>query len=109
MPPPHPLRSTAITLGIIGIAAIAAGILVAVTAERGLSEPLAGIFIRVGAVLAAIALILPTVRRPSLGALAVVSGATILVIARPALIWVALAGGLVWLFVRQRKTDNKDS
>lgn len=109
MSTPHPLKSTAVTFGVVGLAAIVAGILVAVSTARGISEPMAGILIRVGVVIAAIAMILPVVRRPSFSVMAVSSGAVILVMLRPALVWVALAAGLVWLFLRQRKTDNNDS
>jgi hypothetical protein len=104
------LRSTAITLGVIGLAVISIGVWIAIFGDQGLSEPGAGILIRVGAVLGAVALILRSLRRPSIATIAIVSIGTILVLARPGLVWVALIGWVGWFIaVRQSKTADSDS
>ena len=104
------LRSTAITLGVIGLVVISIGVGVAILSDQGLSEPGAGILIRVGAVLGAISLILRSLRRPSIATIAIVSVGTILVLARPGLAWVALIGWVGWFIaVRQSRTADSDS
>lgn len=104
------LRSTAFTLGVIGMASISIGVGIAIFGGQGLSEPSAGILIRVGAVLGATALILPSLRRPSFPTIAIISVGTILVLARPGLIWVGLIGWVAWLIAgRQSKRADSDS
>lgn len=103
------MRSSAITIGLIGLIAIAAGILLALVGEVGTRGPTAGILIRAGAVLGAIALVLPSVKRPSFANVAVAGAGLILVLIRPSLIWVALIGWLGWLIFRQRSTADTES
>lgn len=104
------LRNTAVALGAIALVLIGIGMLITFTSDQGVSPPSAGIIIRSGAVLGALALILPSIRKPSLSTLLVVAAGLILVLARPNLIWAALAGWLAWILPRrQRRTVNKDS
>ncbi len=94
----------------IGLAVISIGVWIAIFGDQGLSEPGAGILIRVGAVLGAIALILRSLRRPSIATIAIVPVGTVLVLARPGLVWVALIGWVGWFIaVRQSKTADSDS
>lgn len=104
------LRGIAITMGVIGLLMIGAGVGVALASDSGLQEPTAGLMLRVGAVLAALAMVVPTLRRPSIPTMAVAGGGLLLVLARPGLVWAALLGWVLWLFVsRQRRTSSNDS
>jgi hypothetical protein len=68
------------------------------------------VLIRAGAVLGAVALVLPGIRRPSLPTLLVAGAGLVLVLARPGLVWAALIGWVAWaLLSRQRRTSSSDS
>ena len=98
------------TIGVIALVLIGIGAVIAFTSDRGVTTPSAGILIRSGAVLVALALALPSIRKPSVSSLVVAAAGLILALVRPGLIWVALAGWLVWIvFGRQRSTASKDS
>lgn len=110
MQDPGPLRNTAIALGAIGAGAALAGIVTALTPNATLTTPIVGVSIRVGAILLAISLALPSVRRPSAPALALVSAGLVLVMIRPGLIWAAVIGWVLWRVLRrQERTDRRDS
>ena len=110
MDKPAPMSATALSVGIVGLALIVAGVLVALFGEDVSTSPSSGVLIRVGAVLGAVALVLPTFKRPSLAALLVAAAGLVLVLARPGLIWIALIGWVVWLIAaRQRKTADNES
>lgn len=69
-----------------------------------------GLLVRVGALLGAVALILPTVRRPSLSTIVIAVAGLTLVLARPGLVWAALIGWSAWALIgRQRRTSSRDS
>ncbi len=104
------LRGTAVAIGVIGLVLIGLGAVIALTSDRGISTPSSGILIRSGAVLGALALALPSIRKPSVSTLLVAGGGLVLVLARPGLIWAALIGWVVWIVLgRQRSTDSNDS
>lgn len=100
----------AITLGTIGIAGVLAGAFLALTGQEGITSPLAGVLIRTGAILTALGLVLPSIRKPSMTVLVLTGAGVLLVLARPALVWLALGGWLLAVVMsRQRKTASKDS
>ena len=104
------LKGTAIALGVAGLALIAVGVVLLVTSDDSGGDPMAGILIRSGAVLGAAALVIPNIRKPSPTTLVLAGGGAVLVLLRPALVWVALAVWLGWLiWGRQRRTSSKES
>jgi hypothetical protein len=106
----NPLKGTAIAIGALGILAMVAGLVALLLADPGEGSPTGGVLIRAGAVLGAIALVLPGVRKPSLPTLLVAGAGLILVLARPGLVWAALIGWVAWaLLSRQRRTSSNDS
>jgi hypothetical protein len=106
----NPLKGTAIALGVLGLLAIVIGLVAILLADPGEGSPTGGVLIRAGAVLGAIALVLPGIRKPSLPALLVVGGGLVLVLIRPGLVWAALIGWVAWaLLSRQRRTSSSDS
>lgn len=76
-----------------------------------LTTPFVGVLVRVAALLIAVSLILPSVRKPSLSTILVVGALLILILMRPALIWAGLTGWLLWMVLgRQRsRTERSDS
>jgi hypothetical protein len=106
----NPLKGTAIALGVIGAVAMVAGLVALLLADAGEGSPTGGVLIRAGAVLGAVALVLPGIRRPSLPTLLVAGAGLVLVLARPGLVWAALIGWVAWaLLSRQRRTSSSDS
>jgi hypothetical protein len=102
------MRSTAIALGVVGLLVILVGVVLVQDADDG--STLGGLIIRVGAVLGALALVLPTIRKPSLPTLIVAGVGLVLVLARPGLVWAALIGWAVWVLLgRQRRMSSSDS
>lgn len=95
-------------MGVVGLLVIGVGVVLVQDAQdRG---NLGGLIIRVGAVLGAIALVLPTIRKPSIPTLIVAGLGLVLVLARPGLVWAALVGWAVWMLLgRQRRTSSSDS
>ena len=59
------MRPMALTLGLAGLALIGLGAYFAIFGDDTGSNPVAGVMIRSGAVLAAVGLVLPTIRKPS--------------------------------------------
>lgn len=107
---PSPLRGTALTLGVIGLIAAVAGMLIAFTGTNDLTSPTAGVLIRVGAILLAVSLVLPVVKKPSTGMTVVVGAGLLIVLLRPGLIWAGLIAWVLWLGLgRQRSTDDNAS
>jgi len=107
---PSPLRGTALILGVIGAIAAVAGMLIVFTGTDDLNSPLAGVLIRVGAILLAVSLVLPVVKKPSTGMTVVVGAGLLVVLLRPGLIWAALIALVLWLGLgRQRSTDDNAS
>lgn len=107
---PSPLRGTALTLGVIGLIAAVAGMLIVFTGANDLNSPTAGVLIRVGAILLAVSLVLPVVKKPSTIMTAVVGAGLLVVLLRPGLIWAALIAWVLWLGLgRQRSTDDNAS
>jgi membrane associated rhomboid family serine protease len=110
MPQENPLKSTAITLGVLALLAIGAGLVIILLADPDSGSTGGGVLIRVGAVLGALALLLPSIRKPSLSTMLIAGAGLVLVLARPSLVWVALIGWSVWLIPRsQRSTAHKES
>jgi len=106
----NPLKSTAIAVGVVGLVAIAVGLVMIWFEEPNDWSNLGGLLIRVGAVLGAVALVLPSIRRPSLPTLIVAGLGLVLVLARPGLVWAALIGWALWVLLgRQRRTSSSDS
>jgi hypothetical protein len=106
----NPLKGTAIALGVIGAVAMVAGLIALLLADAGEGSATGGVLIRAGAVLGAVALVLPGIRRPSLPTLLVAGAGLVLVLARPGLVWAALIGWVAWaLLSRQRRTSSSDS
>ncbi len=107
---PNPLRGTALTLGVTGAIAAVAGMLIVFTGSDDLNSPTAGVLIRVGAILLAVSLVLPAVRKPSTLMTVVVGAGLLAVLFRPGLIWAGLVGLVLWLFLgRQRSKDDSAS
>ena len=97
-------------MGIVGLLVIGVGVVLVLVQDADDRSNLGGLVIRVGAVLGAIALVLPTIRKPTLPTLIVAGLGLVLVLARPALVWVALAGWALWVLLgRQRRTSSSDS
>jgi drug/metabolite transporter (DMT)-like permease len=95
---------------VIGVAAMVVGLIALVLADPGEGSPTGGVLIRAGAVLGAVALVLPGIRRPSLPTLLVAGAGLVLVLIRPGLVWAALIGWVAWaLLSRQRRTSSSDS
>jgi hypothetical protein len=105
-----PLRNTAIAVGVVGLIVIGVGLAVILFQDADDGSNLGGLLIRVGAVLGAVALVLPSIRKPSLPTLFVAGLGLALVLARPGLVWAALIGWAVWVLLgRQRNTSSSDS
>lgn len=103
------LGRIALILGVIGVGLVVAGIVIGLTAQSGMSDPAAGVALRTGALLGAVALVLPSIRKPSLPVLLGSAVVVALVFIRPGLIWVAVTAGVAWwLSGRQRRTDSRD-
>jgi len=106
----NPLRNTAIAVGVVGLIVIGVGLAVILFQDSDDGSTLGGLLIRVGAVLGAVALVLPSIRKPSLPTLMVAGLGLVLVLARPGLVWAALIGWAAWLLLgRQRSTSSSDS
>jgi hypothetical protein len=106
----NPLKGTAIALGAVGILMIGAGVIMALRADAGVQSTEGSLLIRVGALVGAVALVLPTVRKPSLPTVLVSFVGLVLVLARPALVWAALIGWSIWVIMgRQRRMSSKES
>jgi hypothetical protein len=57
-----------------------------------------------------VALVLPSIRKPSIPTLIVAGLGLVLVLARPGLVWAALIGWAVWVLLGpQRSTSRSDS
>lgn len=107
---PSPLRGTALTLGVMGAIAAVAGMLIVLTGSDDLNSPTAGVLIRVGAILLAVSLVLPAVKKPSTLMTVLVSAGLLVVLIRPGLVWAGLVGWVFWLVLgRQRSTDDRAS
>lgn len=103
------LRSTAVVMGAVGLLVIGMGLAMLLFDDQDRGNNLGGLLIRVGAVLGAVALVLPNIRKPSLPTLIVAGLGLVLVLARPALVWAALIGWAVWLLLgRQRSRSSSD-
>jgi hypothetical protein len=103
------LRSTAVAIGAVGLVVIGMGLAMLLFDDQGRGSNLGGLLIRVGAVLGAVALVLPNIRKPSLSTLIVAGLGLVLVLARPALVWAALIGWAVWVLLgRQRSRSSSD-
>ena len=106
----NPLKGTAIALGAVGILMIGAGLAVALFADAGRQSTEGSLLIRAGALVGAVALVLPTIRKPSLPTVLVSLVGLALVMARPGLVWAALIGWSIWVIRRsQRRTSSKES
>jgi hypothetical protein len=97
-------------MGVVGLLVIGVGVVLVLVQDAEDRGNLGGLIIRVGAVLGAIALVLPTIRKPSIPTLIVAGLGLVLVLARPGLVWAALVGWAVWMLLgRQRRTSSSDS
>ena len=94
----------------MGAIAAVAGMLIVLTGSDDLNSPTAGVLIRVGAILLAVSLVLPAVKKPSTLMTVVVGAGLLAVLFRPGLIWAGLVGLVLWLFLgRQRSKDDSAS
>jgi hypothetical protein len=106
----NPLKGITIAIGVAGLVAIGIGLAVALFGDADEGSTMGGLLIRIGALLGAVALVLPTIRKPSLANLIVAGLGLVLVLARPGLVWAALIGWAVWVLIaRQRRTSSRDS
>jgi hypothetical protein len=106
----NPLKGTAIALGAVGILMIGAGLAMALVADVGQQSLEGSLLIRAGAMVGAVALVLPTIRKPSLPTVLVSLAGLVLVMARPGLVWAALIGWSIWAIMsRQRRMPSKES
>jgi hypothetical protein len=97
-------------MGVVGLLVIAVGVILVLVRDADDGSTLGGLIIRAGAVLGAMALVLPTIRKPSLSTLIVAGLGLVLVLARPGLVWAALVGWAVWVLLgRQRRMSSSDS
>ncbi|MGA7097930.1 MAG: hypothetical protein WB245_10245 [Acidimicrobiia bacterium] len=104
------LRSTAITLGVIGVVLMGVGLVLIAKGGDGSSDATGGLAVRSGAVIAAIALVLPSLRKPKISTVLVAGAGAVLALARPGLAWAALLGWVLWAGMgRQRRTDKRES
>jgi hypothetical protein len=95
---------------VIALSLIAAGLALIAFEEGTTSDTRAGVLIRVGAIIGAVALVLPSIRKPSVSTILVAAVGLILVLARPGLIWAALIGWVLWLWLgRQRSAADNES
>jgi hypothetical protein len=95
---------------VIALLLIGAGLARIVFEEGTTSDMRAGVLIRVGAIIGAVALVLPSIRKPSVSTILVAAAGLILVLARPGLIWAALIGWVLWLWLgRQRSAADNES
>jgi hypothetical protein len=86
------------------------GLVMVLGADPGAPSPTGGILIRAGAVLGAVALVLPGLRKPSPLTMLVAGAGLVLVLVRPALAWAALIAWAAWAALsRQRRTSSSDS
>ncbi|HSK07855.1 MAG TPA: hypothetical protein VK990_10070 [Acidimicrobiia bacterium] len=106
----NPLKGTAIALGAVAILMIGAGLAMTLPATAGGQGAEGSLLIRTGALVGAVALVLPTIRRPSLPTVLVALVGLALVMARPGLVWAALIGWSIWVIMsRQRRMSSKES
>lgn len=106
----NPLKGTAIALGAVGILMIGAGLAMALLTDAGQQGTEGSLLIRAGALVGAVALVLPTIRKPSLPTVLVSLVGLALVMARPGLVWAALIGWSIWVIMsRQRRMSSKES
>jgi hypothetical protein len=97
-------------MGVIALLLIGAGLAMIVFEEGTTSDTRAGVLIRVGAIIGAVALVVPSIRRPPVSTILVAAVGLILVLARPGLIWAALIGWVLWLWLgRQRSAADNES
>lgn len=105
-----PLKSMAVALGVVGLLMIGAGLATVLLADPDQGSTAGSLLIRAGALVGAVALVLPTIRRPSLSTIVVAGVGLILVMARPGLVWAALIGWSVWVILaRQRRLSSRES
>jgi hypothetical protein len=106
----NPLKGTALALGVVGLSMIGVGLAMVLLAAPDQGSTAGGLLIRAGALVGAVALVLPTIRKPSLSTILVAGAGLLLVIARPGLVWAALIGWSVWAILGyQRRTSSKES
>jgi hypothetical protein len=106
----NPLKGTALTLGAVGLLLIGGGLVIALLATPDEGSTGGGLLIRAGALVGAVALVLPTIRKPSLSTIVLAGGGLLLVMVRPALVWAALIGWSVWAILGyQRRTSSRQS
>lgn len=109
MSAPNPLRGTALTLGVIGIAMASLALLLVFFGVEDLQGPTVGVLARVGAILLAVSLVLPTISKPSVTMVVITGVALILILLRPGLIWAGLIGWWLWVLLGRQRTDDRAS
>lgn len=109
VPEPNPLRGTALILGVVGIAMASAALLLVLFGVEDLRGPTVGVLARVAAILLAVSLVLPTIRKPNTSMLIVVGLGLVLILLRPGLIWAGLIGWWSWVLLGRQRTDDKAS
>ncbi len=98
----------AIAMGVVGAALVVTAFGFVLFTDETLTTPAIGLAVRVGAVLVAASLALPSVRKPSLPAMLIAGAVLVLVLLRPSLIWVGLAAWITWL-VRSRQRARAEA
>ena len=102
------MRATALTLGVVGLALVLLATVMVIWGSSDFGSPAVGVLIRVAGILLAVSLVLPIIRKPSFSTLLVAGAGLVLVLTRPALIWAALIGWVVWVAFARHSTDDKD-
>jgi len=106
----NPLRGTALALGVVALSMIGAGLAMVLLADADQGSTGGGLLIRAGALVGAGALVVPTLRKPSLSTILVAGAGLLLVFARPGLVWAALIGWSVWAILGyRRRTSSRES
>lgn len=109
MPEPNSLRGTALVLGVIGFTMASAALLLVLFGFEDLRGPAVGVLARVGAILLAVSLVLPSISKPSMTVVVVTGAALVLILLRPGLIWAGLIGWWAWVLLGRQRTDDKAS
>jgi hypothetical protein len=89
------------------VAAAVTGLVIIFSGSDDVNSPIAGVLIRVGAILLAISLVLPIAKKPSLAMTVAVGVGLLVTLIRPGLIWVAIIAWVGWLILGRQRSTNE--